>query len=166
MRSYLLSVAVLAITIAFSMWYTNSKEKKVRYVDLIKVYQAFELTNMYEEKLTSLNEEGQRRMDSLSYQISLLDQKKSTDELRFLQQAFLQTRHNYNSERERLSGEFDNAIWKQLNQYLEEFSKEKELDVLLGANGTGNVLSGNPELDVTEEAIEYVNEKFNGNIDG
>lgn len=61
-----------------------------------------------------------------------------------------------------LTEDYNAQIWTQLNQYIKEFGKSKDLDLMLGANGNGSILYANEAYDLTEECILYVNNKFSG----
>jgi len=51
-------------------------------------------------------------------------------------------------------------IWDRLNPVIEQFGKDKHLEMVIGANGAGNVLYGAKDRDVTDELITYVNAQY------
>jgi len=58
--------------------------------------------------------------------------------------------------------ELESQIWKQLNEYIDQYGAYKQLDIVMGNIGNGSLLYNRRELDVTEEMIVFVNKKYKG----
>jgi Skp family chaperone for outer membrane proteins len=56
--------------------------------------------------------------------------------------------------------DINDQVWKRLNPYIEEFGKEQNLHLIIGANGMGTVLYNDDYYDLTAKAVKYVNEKY------
>lgn len=56
--------------------------------------------------------------------------------------------------------EVNKKIWERLNPLMLQFGEEKKLELLIGADGAGNVLYGSKDRDVTDELIRYINTKY------
>lgn len=66
----------------------------------------------------------------------------------------------YTLDEKAISEKYTAAIWKDINQYIAEFGKEKHCDFIFGANGNGNLMFANEVHDVTDEVIQYVNKRY------
>jgi hypothetical protein len=55
---------------------------------------------------------------------------------------------------------FDDQIQQRLQLYLKEFGENKHLDLLMGVMNNGTVLYNSAGIDYTQQAIEFVNEKY------
>tara|TARA_B100000508_G_scaffold141096_1_gene146801 strand:- start:22144 stop:22668 length:525 start_codon:yes stop_codon:yes gene_type:complete len=62
----------------------------------------------------------------------------------------------------RLESQVQTQVTKRLDGYIKSFAEEKQIDFIMGANGSGSLLYGNPESDITEELITYANNKYEG----
>jgi outer membrane protein len=56
--------------------------------------------------------------------------------------------------------EITQKIWDRLNPLMEQYGKEKGMQLLIGANGAGTVLYGSATTDVTEDVLRYINTKY------
>jgi outer membrane protein len=53
-------------------------------------------------------------------------------------------------------------LWKQINEYVQQFGKENHYKVILGANGTGSLMYSDKALDITPELTSYINSRYAG----
>jgi len=53
-------------------------------------------------------------------------------------------------------------IATQLNQYLEDFTKEQGYDYIFGATGAGSLMGAKEAYNVTDEVLRYANERYKG----
>ena len=58
-----------------------------------------------------------------------------------------------------MDDQYTSEIWKQLNQYMQDFQKDKSYTYVFIKS---NVIADESK-DVTKEALEFVNKKFKGN---
>lgn len=54
-------------------------------------------------------------------------------------------------------------IWARIHAYTKDFSKEKGYEIVLGTQNGENVIFGSEEKNVSDELIEYINNKYEGN---
>ncbi len=60
----------------------------------------------------------------------------------------------------RSSQEISKKIWDRLNPLMEQYGREKGVELLIGATGNGSLLYGNESCDVTEDVIRFINNRF------
>lgn len=56
--------------------------------------------------------------------------------------------------------ELSKKVWERLNPLLEQYGKERGYELVVGANGAGTVLHGAKNIDVTDDAVKYINEHY------
>jgi outer membrane protein len=99
---------------------------------------------MLSRELTTKKDVSKRsKLDNLKHEYLLKEQKLAEDN-------------------ELLTGQYQEQIWNQLNQYTKEYSNKHDYDLLLGANGSGTLLGAKETIDATEDLIKFVNNRYEG----
>jgi outer membrane protein len=52
--------------------------------------------------------------------------------------------------------------WTEINKYIMEYGKENKFDMIHGVSGEGNLMYADEKLNVTDQVIEYMNNKYDG----
>lgn len=161
-------VAVINVSIFF---YAREQKTKIYYVDLQKLYSEFQLKKELETTLANYSNSSTLQMDSLAMNINQLkyqieEHPVERDVMLFdqLNQVYIAKEESFRLERDKMSKQFDDQIWKQLNQYIKEYAVENNCDLVVGGNGDGSIMYAEPGRDITESMIKYVNEKYNGEL--
>ena len=79
-----------------------------------------------------------------------------------MQREYTYKETEFQKENQRASNEYYTKIMSRINQYVEEFGKEKRYAIIFGANGQGNIMYAEDSKDITKEVLEYVNSRYNG----
>jgi outer membrane protein len=146
---------------------------KVAYVDLTKAYNEFSMKKDLEKKLQSTVSARQNILDSLKFRLQQLslniqssakgpEMQNKMNEFALLKQEYQQKQAGFEESSSVLMQQYEKDIWTQLNKYAELFSDEKGYDIILGANGSGNVMFGRKKFEVTDDFISFVNIRHNG----
>ncbi len=159
------AIALLAVLFSFV-----SKKEKIAYVDLQQVFQNFEGKIELEKRLKQSEWGTQLYIDSLTLkvkQLKKLQNNRDTDnkvgtEIEKLQQQIGSIEEQAHQVHTQKSSEFTNQIWNQINQYVKDFGNEQDYDFILGTEGTGTLMYGKDEKNITKEIIHYINKKYNG----
>lgn len=146
-----LSKAMLVCSVAIVL--SSCAQKKTGYVDMFKLVSEFELQKEYSEEAKRAIDKQKAMIDSAVFAEKLKDPAASERLKTELYTTLYQKTEQANKE-------IEGMIWKRLNPYLEEYGKEKGYDFIYGANGTGNVLYADKELNVTDDLIKYVNNRY------
>lgn len=175
MKKNLIGICTLiAATAALTMSIINyTARPKSAYVDLGKVYNEFVLKQDLETKLTDVSVLRQSQLDSLKLELTTLgrtyqnetnvDLKKDLEtEYLTKRQEYLMKESTYTEEAERLTAEYDEQIWKQINQYVRDFGAKNGYNYIYGAEGSGSLMYGSDSENITEEIVGYVNSSFKG----
>ncbi len=156
--------------------YLVVNKPKVAYIDISKTYSEFALKKKLELKLK--NVEGARKMilDSLELQLNslsaLIQRMDPNDKSRdnFIQdfelrkQDFYLKQKNFTENNEATAAQYDQQIWKQINQYVKEYGEENDYEYIFGSDGTGTLMYSNEMNDITAQVKDYVNKKYKGSI--
>lgn len=69
---------------------------------------------------------------------------------------------SFNQEKEKAEMDMQQQVWNQLNQYMLDFGKTHNYKLILGANNNGNIVYSNETIDLTDELVYYVNQRYSG----
>lgn len=153
----------------------TSKEKTA-YVELGKVYGDFELKKELESKLTNVQQARKNILDSMKVQLEFFanninamnvakDKDKVEQQVREFEvkkQQYYETEKNFKEDNDKLTSQYQDQIWKQLNQYIKDYGKENGYLYIYGAGGNGFLMYADETNDITEKVKKYVNEHYKG----
>ena len=159
------AIALLIVLFSFVQ-----KDEKIAYVELQKVFQDFEGKIELEKRLQQSEWGAKLYVDSLTLQIKQLTNldagakanKKVEDEIVRLKQQIESIEQQAYQVHTQKSNEFTDQIWAQINQYVRDFGEENDYDFILGSEGTGTLMYGKNEKNLTAEITQYINRKYNG----
>ncbi|WMX16221.1 OmpH family outer membrane protein [Aureispira sp. CCB-E] len=141
---------------------------KTAFVDSQQLFDHFQGRKELESRLEQESNQKKAVIDSLGLQIQALQELAKTDESVLLRlQQMLQQYQQMNQEHQGFyqykSQEYTEAIWKQISQYTREYGEEHSYDYVFGIAGTGSLMFGKPQYDITEDVIQFINSKYAGN---
>lgn len=166
-----LPVALSLLICAGCVFFISMTRSDTAYVINAEVYNDFEMKKQMEARLTTAQQQRQAILDSLGLRIEMLKQNyfangsSDTTEanvIRTMQQDLYVKQKMFAEDNERMTMQFEEQIWKQLNQYAQDYGKEKGYTILFGANGDGGIMYADQGVNVTEELKAYVNEQYKG----
>ncbi len=166
------SILLVGVVILVVILNNPKQEDKIVFIDNVKLFQGFNMT----DELGSQNENKYKPViqvfDSLVKDIQLLETKlkakkkiSEADRLEYAKRQKIVVEKEQELERIKsyVKEDINNKVWERLNGYITEYGKENEIDIILGAQGQGNIMYGRKPLDITEDFIQYANFKFEGN---
>ena len=165
--------AVLGIIglIVLSLWiYHNCFKPKVGYVDVPKVFNGFEMKKQYQEKYKKTETIRKRVVDSLSFELQLLSKKLKDNpkdenlknEFDLRREDFFKRKNQIEQDNTALSGQYDKEILGQMSQYILDYGKNNNYDLILGADGNGVLMYANGKMNISEEITKYINSRYKG----
>jgi outer membrane protein len=169
-RSTLLIIAVVSSFIALILCMMNYKNKLV-YINLGKVYDEFQMTKEMNKEVDKIKYARQNVLDTLMDKIkrfsSQLDAEKSPSatnikNFEIMQREYAYKENQFQSENQRTINDYYTKIMDRINQYVEEFGKEKHYSMIFGANGQGNIMYADDSKDISTEVINYLNSRYDG----
>jgi outer membrane protein len=134
--------------------------KQYGYVDNLTLFSEFNMVqDLQKTKLPALNVQ-QKRVDSL-YQ--LLQQQTKEAAIQDLKQKMYVENSKLQNLGTEIKQQINSQVWERLNTYLEEFGKEKKVNLIFGIQGNGNIMYADDAYNFTQEAIQFANSKYEGN---
>lgn len=144
---------------------------EIAFVNNFELFEGFTYKKELTRKFEKVEQARKSQLDSLRYALSeykvYLDQIDKPDLEKF--ELFNVKKNNYLSIEQRFledaeaqTQEYDQLIFERLNEYVEDYSKENEIDLLIGVSESGTVMYGENKFDITDELIEYINSKYAG----
>jgi outer membrane protein len=157
-----IAVVLLAITTSLvaSYAFSSISEGKQGIVRNQLLFDEFNGTKDLNRKLILMREGQQKVLDSIKFKLALAENQSI---LETLQREYAKTSEIFGNEGERASQEYTSQIWSQINEYLKAYGKENGYRYIIGATGDGGVMYASETIDITEEAIKYINRKYEGN---
>ncbi|MGZ3862792.1 MAG: OmpH family outer membrane protein [Bacteroidia bacterium] len=168
--SLLAIIGIISVSVLVTYFFVKKNEIKLVYIDVNKVYNEFKLTKELDAKITTTQTIRKNIMDSLSMELESISRELSIKgNNKELQNVFMLKRQDYISKEKKFLEDneaqvsmYNEQIFKQMNQYIDEYKKENNLDFILGASGNGYIMAATERLDITKLIIEYINEKYKG----
>ncbi len=165
----LLLLAILALQVVQLI---DPPGKRLGYIDNVKVYENFQLKKELASQLQQFTSRQDRELDSLNLQINQLaqqldrEQPKDKDLARAELTALLNEAESksraFAEDRARITNEFDEQVWTQVNQFVRDFGEAEEYDYIYGLTGDGSLMHAPESEDLTNEVIVYINERYHG----
>lgn len=163
-RKLIFGASALVLTLALAVFITywvSTKSKSMVYVRSNELFEKFTYAQELEKKFQSMESQRKFYLDSLGIRLNSM-RNASPAERMALQKEFLQKKDFFQNDNLQTVERFNKLIWKQLNQYLQQFCEKEGYSVVLGNDGSGAVLAGDKSHDVTEAAISYCNAQYTG----
>lgn len=146
-------------------------QKKVAYVNTMELYEKFDLQKAKAQELNQWHKTLQSELDSVAVMIdskaeqidlSSNEAQSVLQQLGALKRKVAVDREELDSKAQEKIVEYSDAIWKQINQYVQDYAKTAQYDLIMGANGMGSVMYADSSLNITNDLVEYCNARYNG----
>lgn len=159
--------SILLLSLAGCFLMVRYKSQKLAYIDMTKVYNDYKLTKDLDRKLKDTNQARKNILDSLAIGLKMTESSIRADQknqelliaYQKRREEYVMRKEQFEKDYEQQSQEYNGQILKQINQFTEEYRVSKGIDMLVGANGNGFIMAGNPDMDCSAEFIEFINKK-------
>ena len=161
---YVFSVIITIVLIALSFLYFKlyQKTKTIAFVDTAYIFNNFKMKVELEKDFTMNQEANKQQLDSLYEVVSSIKQLGNEEKSKMIENEFLYKKNKMFDDQERLKASFDSQIWNQLNLFIKEYGKQKNIDLIFGANGGGSIMHGDESMNISKEFVEFANTKYSG----
>lgn len=166
-KKWILPLVVIAC-VAFCIAWTAGHSKKVAYVNTTLLYDGFKLKKELEEKYSKVQLARQNLLDSIKFRIQYISVKgaaiteQEKIQVNELQRSYLYKEKEFADDNDATARQYSDQIWKQINQYMDDYGKKYGYDLILGATGQGNIMFAKQEDDITKDVSEYINRRYSG----
>jgi len=163
-------IILLGISILFCVIYVKLNKPKIGYVVIQEVFNDFELKKELQKKLENVKNYRQKIVDSLRIDLTILSKKIQTkvatpeekDLFDRKRLEFNQKMQIFEEDNAELTKQYDQEIITQLNQYIKDYGKKHDFDLIQGNNSDGSLMYGKEEFNVTKEVSAFINERYKG----
>lgn len=166
-----LGVGVISLVLALIVFVNVFHQKKLVYVELRKVFSEFEMSKTYDQKMKSVSQSRKAILDSLAVNLKAESRMLQTEQVKsgpkletFLydKETYIQKQKQFDEDNRAMQETYNGEITKQLNQYIKDYGEKNNYDLILGAEGSGVLMYAKGKLEITDEIIKYVNERYKG----
>ncbi len=158
----ILVVLVIVVTI-LSFYVFKPSTPEIVYVDNVQLFNGFHMS----KDLGKINGDKintqKKKLDSLYSIYSIFREQQNEEKAQELETQLRSEDQELKKMNEYFSKDLSQKVWNRLNQYIKEYSETKAYKIVLGTQGTGNIMYAQEGIDITEEVLIYVNEKYEGN---
>lgn len=176
LKSVIVTVVLSGLVCATALLvYHRFYAAKTGYIEIKKVFNGFEMKAELEGKYTQTQKQRDKLLDSLSLNLKVMSKhlneaknagrELSKDELyrfEYERETYLKIKSQYQEDNAALSRKYDDQILAQITQYVMEFGKKNNYDILFGADGNGNLMYSKEAYNVSDEVIVFINNKYKG----
>lgn len=152
------SIVISVSALLFILFQTFFATADIVYVDNIKLFDGFNMTKEMKKIGETQFNSQKAQIDSLYIKI----QKSAPAEQQTLMKEYITRKESLTQFNQEFAFEESRKIWKRLEGYIGEFSKEKNYSLIVGSEKKQDVLYASDEVDITNELINYVNSKYEG----
>lgn len=148
---------------------------KTAYIEIKKVFDGFLMKAEMEAKYKQTEKARAQILDSLSFNLKImskhLNEQKNTKtglkkeevyQFEYNREEYLKLKNQYQEENAVLSQKYDSQILTQLTQYVIEFGKKNNYDIILGADGNGSLMYSKEVYNISDDIIVFINNKYKG----
>lgn len=173
--NFWLTALSLVLSLAAISLLFFKKEMKIGYVNNVRLFNEFNLKLEIEKDIEKVKSLQTAQLDSLKSRMQFIEMELNSSgapqisqsdprytEYRLLEIEYLKKEKQFQAENTNRAVEYDEQIWNRLNQYVLIYSEDNHYDMLLGSLGDGNLMYSKSEYDVTDNVIQFVNEKYEG----
>ncbi len=151
----LLYSVALAVLLLSGMWMRNIyATPKIAFVDIGKMVADYK----FKKDLEKVSENGLYRIKAVIDSLGMVKKIGTTDKK--VDTMLASAEFAFQKYYEQSNLEINKKVWSRLNPLIDKYGKEKDMQLIIGATGTGTVLYGNHATDVTEDITQYINRHF------
>lgn len=159
--------ALISALVSISILTFSSKDKTINYIDLRKVYDNFQLKTELENKFKSETSDSRDRITSIELSIDSVESNFENGAIELtmankLSRELNIERQNLQFSIEQLQAKYDQQINSQLQSYLGEFGEQLDVKLLLALDTDATILYEDSTLNLSDEAIDFINKKYQG----
>ena len=147
-------------TVIISCSQNQTIVQKIGFIENVKVFEEFEMKKDYDAKIQANLKSEIKILDSLQILSNKMEIQGNLELFKSVTQEYYQKQEQYNQLFQNLSSKYTQEVNSRLNEYIKDFSNEKDFDIILGSGGEGNVMFTKEKYNITDELIKYINKKY------
>ncbi|WCL81766.1 OmpH family outer membrane protein [Saprospira sp. CCB-QB6] len=156
----LIGVGALGVLLGVLLFFLldSSKTQKIAYVSLPDLLSQFDFAKESEQKVQLITDKRKAILDSLQYLIV----KEDSSSRGALVQEYQLKEAQFEADLQTFQQELHTQVVEQLSQYLKDYNEKQKYDLILGARGDGAIMAASESINITEDVVIYINERYKG----
>lgn len=162
--------ALLCLAVVPVLVYHACFVKKVAYVDIPKVFNAFDMKKEMQEKYKRTETARTKMLDSLSFELQRLSaqlrakpgDRELAGAFEMKRDYFFKQKNQMQQDNSALSSQYDKQILEQMSQYIMEYGKKNNYDFIYGTEGNGTLMYASDKFDISDDVAAFINNKYKG----
>jgi outer membrane protein len=163
----------LALSVTAIILILQKQKSETVYVDAGKLFSEFELSKKLNKDLEKVLTARKSILDSIYQKMRLLtievkaEGARNEEKIKYLaglEEEYYLKQQEFDKDNKAATEQFMANIWNQLNQYVNDYGKQNNFTYVLGANGQGNIMYAVQDRNITDDLIQYVNNRYNDKI--
>lgn len=155
-----LVLALLILIVGFLIYDRSIRRDVVYCIDLRRAWESFDMKNELEqERNTKLNSQ-QSVVSDLAFKLERNTSNGTRKDSLYAE--WMKADYTLKEMNQQLTAQYDLQIQERLTVYLKEFAEERGLGQLIAYEDSYPVIFTQDKYDLTEEAISFINNKYNG----
>ncbi len=176
MKKTPLILAVIALALAMFSVYKTYNTSELVYVDVNKLLDGYKRTKVvraeFEKKATTMNANVDSLLVDWQKELKLYEKERSSmskKELKLKQELLSNKQNQINGYQESVQKKLKEedqkvtqTVINDINDYVKEYGKKYNYDIIFGASGSGNIMYAKETTDLTETILTGLNKEFDG----
>ncbi len=159
-KQYYLVIITLLLFISISIYFlTKSNTKEFYYVNSRILFEEFKMTRESEKT-------GKQTIYELDLLVESLRAKIEFEPNIQLKEHYFQEIIASQNKIEHFKTNFikeeHKKIWSRIKSYIKEYPEIKNCQLIVGSETESDVLYYNPEIDITQDLLKYINKRYEG----
>lgn len=158
MKDKIILYTVAVIVVFLSVWTIRSEfsNKGIAYIDIERLVNGYQFKKDLEKAAGSDLYSIKMTIDSLEMVRKAVASPVPTK----VDSQLVHAKYVFEEYYAASNRDINKNIWERLNPIVEQYGKDRKLQLLIGANGAGTLLYAAKKRDMTDDLIRYVNQKY------
>ena len=153
---------ILLVLAAFIFFKFSQETEEIVYVDNVRLFNGFNMTKDLNQVNGLKIKKQKKTLDSLYTIYTIFKENGQTNKLESLEAQLRNEDQALKNMNDQFSNELSQTVWNRLNAYVSEYSIQHDFKIVLGTQGSGNVMYAKEITDVTDDIISYANSSYEG----
>ncbi len=175
MKKYQIGLMIVAFTglLGLSLWVALKETENIVYADANRLFNEYKGTASLKKEFETKRKSMQANVDSLMQEwqneLKVYEKERtsmSENELKLKEEILSNKQNNISNYQQAIQKQIaeedqkmTQSVFNEINAVVKEYGKKKGYDLILGANGSGNILYADEDaVDITDEILEELNQ--------
>ncbi len=164
-----IGISALIVILVVAAGFMFNKRASIAYVDLRYLFDNFEYTKELKTDMLRVQGARQKVLDSMEFELKIISKELDANKREDLKRKFevkkddlIVARRRFEEDNLALTDQFDKKILTQLNQFVQDYGKDHGYSMIIGTEGSGNVMYAKEDLDISKDVLKFINNRFKG----